>query len=143
MMVPSRFVICSLFVFLASTVTSRGASTSVIYSYGNAPSPVRHAVLRLSDYTKIEVGRAMGDGRSIRIELNTTQNPRISTQGYTIRSSSRGEIAIHANTDEGAANGICTFLRTLMIEHLKDPFSRNWDVEEKPVFSVRSQRVAP
>jgi hypothetical protein len=97
----------------------------------------------LSQYTGIPVEKAARQERSIRIELNSTPNPKIGTQGYTIRSSKEGEITIRGNDAEGAANGAYTFLRTLMIEHRKDPFSRKWEVEEKPQFSIREMQVSP
>lgn len=86
--------------------------------------------------------QAAGKKSAIRIELNSTQNPQIGTQGYTIRSSKEGDITIRGNTDEGAGNGVYTFLRTLMIEHRRDPFSRKWEVEEKPHFPIRQMQVA-
>jgi hypothetical protein len=89
------------------------------------------------------VDQASGKKRSIRIELSSGQNPGIGTQGYTIRSSNEGEITIRGNDAEGAANGVYTLLRTLMIEHRKDPFSRKWDIEEKPQFAIREMQVAP
>jgi len=128
---------------LLSFATASRAASSVISVYGNAPPPVRHSAHRLSDHTGIPVERASGKEPSIRIELNPSQNPRIGAQGYTIRSSSEGAITIRGNDAEGAANGVYTFLRTLMIEHRRDPFSRKWDVEEKPQFSTRVMLVAP
>jgi hypothetical protein len=86
--------------------------------------------------------RASGKDRSIRIELNSSQNPRIGNQGYTIRSSKEGEMTIRGNDAEGTANGVYTFLRTLMIEHRSDPFTRAWDIEEKPQFAIRAMQVA-
>lgn len=64
-------------------------------------------------------------------------------QGYTIASADQGDITIRGNDAEGAANGVYTLLRTLMIEHRKDPFSRTWNIEEKPQFSIRAIQVAP
>jgi hypothetical protein len=116
------------------------ATGSVISDYKNAPSPVAHAVQRLSDYTAIPLGKAQAN--TLRVELNSTENPRIGTQGYTIHSA-KGRIIVTGNAANGAANGVYTLLRTLMIEHRKDPFSREWNVEEKPVFSLRSMQVAP
>jgi hypothetical protein len=128
-------------VFLSGFPSLLNAATQpVISTYKNAPSPVRHAVERLSAYTGIPVSKAAGN--SVRIELNSTQNPRIGIQGYTIHSS-KGAITISGNTAEGTANGVYTFLRTLMIEHRKDPFSREWNVEEKPAFSIREMQIAP
>ena len=119
-----------------------GETATVISSYENAPTPVRHAVDRLSDYIGIPVSKAEGNQRSVRIELNSSTNPRIGIQGYTIRSAN-GIVTISANDSEGATNGIYTLLRTLMIEHRRDPLSREWNVEEKPAFSIRAIRVAP
>ena len=128
-------------VFAAST-NLQGVSTGTIASYENAPSPVRHAVHRLAQYTGIPEDRATAKEPAIRIELNATQNPKIGAQGYTISSSEDG-IAVRGNTAEGAANGVYTFLRTLMIEHRKDPFTRQWAIEEKPQFPIRMMLVAP
>ncbi len=129
---------------LAMSLTVAMANASeCISTYMNAPTPVRHAADRLSDYTGIPLDRAAAGESSIRIELTASENPRISTQGYTIRSVNDHEIAIEGNTSEGAANGVYTLLRTLMIEHRKDPFSRKWQVEEKPAFTVREIQVAP
>jgi hypothetical protein len=89
------------------------------------------------------LARVSGTEPAIRIELNSIQNPKTGTQGYTIRSTNDGGITIRGNDAEGTANGVYTFLRTLMIEHRRDPFSRKWDVEEKPHFSVRVMQVAP
>ena len=97
---------------------------------------------RFSEYTGIPLGVPKGDESSVRIELSSVINPRIGAQGYAIHSLNR-VITVSANDSEGAANGVYTFLRTLMIEHSKDPFSRSWDTEEKPAFSVRRIRVAP
>jgi len=137
-----KSAIATFFLLLAFAVASHGAST-IISFYQNAPSPVRHAVQRLSQYTGILVGKASRQARSIRIELNSTRSPNIGAQGYTIRSSNEGEITIRGNDPEGATNGVYSFLRTLMIEHRKDPFSRKWDLEEKPQFSIREMQVAP
>ena len=142
MIIRRRIVIPTLFVLLALTTTSQGASPC-ISSYENSPAPIRHAAHRLSQYTGISEDKASGRELAIRIELNSTPNPKIGTQGYTIRSANEGGITIGGNDAEGAANGVYTFLRTLMIEHRKDPFSRKWDLEEKPQFSVRVMQVAP
>ena len=131
------------FLLLVFEGAARSESTTVISCFENPPSPVRHAVHRLSKFTGIELGKPSGAVRSIRIELNTTPNPKIGTQGYSIRSASEGEITIRGNEAEGAANGVYTFLRTLMIEHRKDPFTRKWAFEEKPQFSIRAMQVAP
>ncbi len=131
-------------VIIGLSVTPARASESVCISvYVNAPTPVRHAADQLSDYTGIPLDRPTGDERSIRIELTTTLNPRIGRQGYTIRSVNDGEIAIEGNTAEGAADGVYTLLRTLMMDHRKDPFARKWHVEEKPAFAVRAMLVSP
>jgi len=104
---------------------------------------VRHAAHRLSDYTQIPLDQSSGQRPALRIELNPTENPRIGTQGYTIHSTKEGDISIRGNVAEGATNGVYTFLRTLMIEHRKDPFSRQWEVEEKPRFPIRMMLVSP
>jgi len=142
MKLGSRSLIPTVFLLWAFTATGQGAGP-VISAYENAPLPIRHAIHRLSQYTGIPVDRATGKEPSIWIELNSSANPRIGIQGYTISSSSEGGIAIRGNTAEGAANGVYTFLRTLMIEHRKDPFSRQWDLEEKPQFAIREMIVSP
>jgi len=142
MSIGNRIAMPTVLLLLAFTTSSRGAAPSISV-YENAPSPVRHAAHRLSQYTGIPVDRVAGKEPAVRIEMNASQNPRIGTQGYTIRSSSEGDIAIRGNAAEGVANGAYTFLRTLMIEHRKDPFSRKWDMEEKPQFSIREMQVAP
>ena len=131
------FAFCTI--VLNSSLLLAGTS-SVISTYKAAPSPVMHAIQRLSGYTGIPLGKSHAN--VLRVELNATQNPQIGSQGYTIRSSTGG-IRIGGNTSDGAANGVYTLLRTLMIEHRKDPFSREWNVEEKPSFTFRSMQVAP
>ena len=142
MKLGSRSLIPTVFLLWAFTATGQGAGP-VISAYENAPLPIRHAIHRLSQYTGIPENKVSGNEAAIRIELNATLNPRIGTQGYTISSSSEGGILIRGNTAEGAANGVFTFLRTLMTEHRKDPFTRKWNVEEKPQFSIREMQVAP
>ncbi len=124
-----------------STVLS-AATGNAISSYKNAPSPVTHAVQRLAEYIGLPVGKDGSATSALRIELNSQENPRTGAQGYTIHSVNHN-IVISGNTSEGAANGIYTLLRMLMIEHRKDPFSREWNVEERPAFSLRSMQVAP
>ncbi len=127
---------------LALAFVTQAASAS-ISSYGNAPTPVRHALHRLSAFTGIPEEMAAGKGPSIRVELNTSANANIGPQGYTIRSARNGDIEIRGNEAEGAANGVYTFLRILMIEHRKDPFSRKWEIQEKPQFAIRQMLIAP
>jgi hypothetical protein len=134
-------ILTVLFILGAAEVT-RGAS-AYLSIHENAPSPVRHAVYRLSQYTRIEVDRPSSKRPAIHTELNASPNPRIGAQGYTVRSSDDGLIEIRGNTADGVANGVYTFLRTLMIEHRKDPFSRKWEVEEKPYFPIRMMLVSP
>lgn len=126
----------------AFSVPGAGAQ-GTLSVYENPPTPVRHAVHRLSQFTGIPEDETSRQEHAIRIELNSVENPRIGSQGYTIRSTSEGDIAIRGNVAEGVANGVYTFLRTLMIEHRQNPFSRKWDVEEKPQFSIRVMQVAP
>ena len=137
----NRTCVLTLYFILVSSTSMFGAS--VISSYENPPTPVRRALHRLSDYTGLGLDQASGKEPAIRVKLNSAQDPKIGAQGYTIRSASDGSIAIHGNTDEGAANGVYTVLRTLMAERRKDPFSRKWDLEEKPHFTVRAMLVAP
>ena len=139
----SRIEILTLSLLLVPTPLSLAATASVITLFENAPPPVRHAAHRLSDYTQIPLDQSSGQKHAVRIELNPTENPRIGTQGYTIYSTKEGDITIRGNVVEGAANGVYTFLRILMIEHRKDPFSREWEIEEKPQFSIREMQVAP
>ena len=138
----SGITIPTLALLLVITTPS-GGSGPIISVYENAPTPVRHAVHRLSLYTGLSEDKASGNETAVRIELNTTANLKIGAQGYTVSSSGDEGIVIRGNTAEGAANGVYTFLRTLMIEHRKDPFSRKWEVEEKPQFSIRAMQVAP
>ncbi|MBZ5607685.1 MAG: glycoside hydrolase family 20 zincin-like fold domain-containing protein [Acidobacteriia bacterium] len=128
--------------FLAAISGAMAAPLPSISSYANAPTALRHAMHRLSDYTGFPLEAAASEQPAIRIELNATPNAGIGAQGYTIESTGGG-IAIRANEAEGAANGVYTLLRTLMIEHRKDPFSRKWNIQEKPQFSVRAMLVAP
>ena len=136
----SRIALSILLLFFA--LITPGTAATVISLYENAPTPLNHAVHRLSEYTGIPEGRAGGRQSDIQVALNTSPDPKIGSQGYTISTSDDG-IRIAGNTAEGAANGIYTLLRTLMIEHRKDPFSRKWSVEEKPQFSVRAMQIAP
>lgn len=111
-----------------------------IETYANAPSPVRHAVHELASYTGIPIKR--GQSQSIRLVINSRPNANLGDQGYSIRSSN-DVITINANDDEGITNGTFTLLRNLMIEHRKDPFSREWNIEEKPHFTTRAMIVSP
>jgi len=111
--------------------------------YANAPSPVRHATMRLATYLEAEV-RDVGDGQhGVRIERNSENDSRIGHQGYVIESLDDESIIIRGNDDEGAANGIYTLLRMLMIDRSKSPFARSWNVVETPRFPIRSMYVAP
>jgi len=103
-------------------------------------TPLRHAANRLGDYTGIPVS---ADGtRQVRLEQNSRSNAKIGLEGYQIRN--RGQdIVINANNETGLANGVYTLLRTLMIDHSRDPFSRNWTIEEQPRFSLRGMLVSP
>ena len=139
----TRIGILIFSLLLALTTPTRMAAASVICIFENAPPPVRHAAHRLSDYTGIPIDRAKDREHSIRVDLGAEPNPQIGAQGYTIRTSQAGNISIGANTAEGVANGVYTFLRTLMIEHRKDPFSRPWEVEEKPQFPIRAMLISP
>ena len=119
-----------------------------IVALRDSSSAMRNAVERLSSYTGLTVASASAGEGVLRIELNARRNARIEPQGYTIRSEGKdrgkgGGIIIRANDAEGATNGVFTLLRTLMIEHRKDPFSRRWSVEEKPSFTFRSMQISP
>jgi hypothetical protein len=115
-----------------------------IFMPAMVPTPVRHAAHRLSEYTGIPIDNIDNNAkdRFVRLEVNGNANPKIGTQGYGIRTSSR-DVIISANTGEGPANGVYTLLRTLMIEHGKDPFSKTWSIEEAPHFTFRAMEVAP
>jgi hypothetical protein len=113
-----------------------------ITAYENPPPALRHALDRLSAYTGLPVSGEADRRKSVRVELNAKKDPRIEPQGYAIRSDQSG-VVINGNDDQGAANGIYTLLRTLMIEHQKDPFARAWKVQEKPSFTVRGMLVSP
>ena len=139
----TRIGILTFSLLLVLTTLTQTAAASVISLFENAPPPVRHAAGRLSDYTGIPIDRTKDREHSIRVDLGSAQNLKIGAQGYTIRTSEEGDISIRANTAEGVANGVYTFLRTLMIEHRKDPFSRPWEVEEKPQFPIRTMLVSP
>lgn len=141
MAATSRKTILTLACFLVVSSMMHAATASVIAVYKNAPSPIRHGAKRLSEFTGIPIGVTSAKRPAIRIALSTAQNPKLGAQGYTI-TSKNGFIFIQGNDAEGAANGTFTFLRTLMIEHRKDPFTREWNVEEKPAFSIRSMQVA-
>jgi len=127
------------FIALALSAFS-GATLADVEVYANAPSPVRHAANELSKYTGIPVG--LDRTRAIRLVLNERPNPRLGNQGYSIRSQADA-ITISANDDEGIANGVFTLIRTMMLDHLKDPHARQWNIEEKPQFSTRALLVAP
>jgi hypothetical protein len=55
------------------------------------------------------------------VELNSTENPHIGAQGYSIRCA-KGSITISGNASDGTTDGVYTLLCTLMIEHSKDPW---------------------
>ena len=132
----------SLLVFFTLLAFGVNLHASTISLGENPPTPLRHAALRLSEYTGIAVGQAAAEHPSVRIGCNGT-SPRIGNQGYAIQTTPEGDITVLGNTSEGATNGVYTLLRTLMIEHRKDPFTRKWSVEEKPRFSIRTMLVAP
>ena len=142
-MSPSNRVSMLVLLLIGAFSVPGAGAQGTLSVYENPPTPVRHAVHRLSQFTGIPEDETSRQEHAIRIELNSVENPRIGSQGYTIRSTSEGDIAIRGNVAEGVANGVYTFLRTLMIEHRQNPFSRKWDVEEKPQFSIRVMQVAP
>lgn len=115
----------------------------IISIYKNASKPVRLASNKLAKYIGLSIGKQKKGGTYIRIELNKDNNNMIGKQGYTIRSSGESSIFINGNNDEGIANGVYTFLRTLMIKNLKDPFVQTWNIEEKPYFTIRGMNLAP
>ena len=58
-----RSAVSTFLLIVAFALTTRGAFT-IISFYKAAPSPVRHAADRLSQYTGIPVGKASGRERS-------------------------------------------------------------------------------
>src|SRR5512137_2043812 len=68
-------------VFLLSIASVDRGASATLSSYDSPPTPVRHAIHRLSQYTGIPVGTAAGAEPSIRIMLNATQNPKTDNQG--------------------------------------------------------------
>ena len=111
--------------------------------YNNATTPVRHAANKLAEYTGAIIGVKEKGNPNVRIEIDVECSSEIGKQGYKIKSINGSNILIAGNHDEGVANGIYTMIRTLMIENIKDPFTRNWSIEEKPWFSIRNINVAP
>ncbi len=111
--------------------------------YAQAPGPVHHAAHKLSDHTGIPLGTDDEGGQPLQIERNVERDPAISEQGYVIRTGDDGTLRISGNDDEGVANGVYTLLRTLMVEHRTDPFSRTWEIVETPQFRIRGMYVAP
>jgi len=111
--------------------------------YADAPVPVRHAAHKLSDITGLSIGPSDDGGRIVEIARNLEPDPTIGEQGYAIRSCDDGTIRILGNDQEGVANGVYTLLRTLMVEHRTDPFSRTWEIVETPRFRIRGMYVAP
>ena len=111
--------------------------------YPNAPTPVRHAAHKLSDYTGLPIGWPEDDETCVRIERTEATDPLLGIQGYRIRTAEGSSIVVSASDAEGAANGVYTLLRTLMIENRHDPFSREWDIAEKPHFPIRCLYIAP
>ncbi len=114
-----------------------------IHLYPNAPTQVRHAAQRLSSHTGLPIGHPTDNARGIYVHIHSEPSTRIGRQGYEIKTQPNGSLAIHANHEEGAANGLYTLLRTLMIEHRTDPYARSWDILETPRFQVRGMVVAP
>ncbi len=113
-----------------------------ISAYAGAPAPVRHAVHRLSAYTRIDVGVEGDEARQIQVRLNEERDRRVGPQGYAISTHEAG-IVVRGNDPQGVANGVYTLLRTLMIENWRDPFERTWDIVDDPRFRIRGMYVAP
>lgn len=104
----------------------------------NAESQVKLACERLREHLK---GRAQ-NGKIV-VSRIAEEDRDLGDEGYLIEAGTLTEIDIQANTDAGLANGVYTFLRTLMIDDLDDPFARDWNVRDKPFFRWRSMMVAP
>jgi len=137
---PSRAL--KSFALLSLLLGASFAEAASIVQVKDPSSALSNALEHLSAYTGMSVAAEPEGSASLRIELNARRNPKIEPQGYTIRSKS-GHLTISANDAEGATNGVFTLLRTLMVEHRKDPLSRPWNLEEKPSFTHRSMLVAP
>jgi len=124
---------------VVACLTSMGAATpdTEVKCDPQAPSAVRLACERLRE-------RLRGNGAGGTIRLTRTEAPQaeLGDEGYAITSSGQ-TITVRANSDAGLANGVYTLLRTMLIENLRSPFDRTWDVLEKPVFRIRSMMVAP
>ena len=115
--------LCTSIVLLL-TVMPAADSAGKIAVHGHAPSsiPLQMACDRLATYLQ-----DCPEAGEIRTVLQTTSDPALGDEGYAIRSEGR-LITIEANTDAGAANGVYTLLRTLMIEDLPSPWQRSWDL---------------
>jgi hypothetical protein len=116
------------------SAADRGGSVQCAADSG---TPLKLACARLSEHLKA----THATGRITAARLQGVDSA-LGDEGYFIRSSS-DTIAIEANTEMGLANGAYTLLRTLMIEDLKSPWDRTWNVREKPQLGWRSMMVAP
>lgn len=88
----------------------------------------------------------LGDSPGI-VQVNRlkTRDEWLGDEGYTINSDKSNEntIRVEANTDAGLANGVYTMLRMVMIEDLPSPFTKRWNIRDRPYFRWRSIMVAP
>ena len=114
----------------------------VIEMPSSASTALHHALNRLADFTGLQIGAPGKQGIALRLAIDPPASHSVGKQGYMIRSGSTG-ITVTASDEEGLTNGIYTLLRTLMLEHLTDPFSRSWNVHDKPRFQTRAMIVAP
>ncbi len=109
--------------------------------YQGAPLALRCASERFSLYTGIRITEKLYPKR-IKVLLTEEEQPGIGDQGYKIKSTNNKEILITANTTEGATNALYTMIRELIVSGDKDPFTREWDVEEQPYFKNRGMGIA-
>jgi hypothetical protein len=132
-------VSCGTSIILLLTVLPAADSAGPITIHRHAPSsiPLEMACGRLAEYL-----RDCPEAGEIRTALRATPDPALGDEGYAIRSEGRA-ITIQANADAGAANGVYTLLRTLMIEDRTSPWDRTWELCEMPALRWRSMMVAP
>jgi hypothetical protein len=126
-------------IILLLTVLPAADPAGSVTLHNHAPSsvPLQMACDRLAEYLQ-----SCPESGEIRTSRHTEPDPALGEEGYAIRSEGR-TITIEANTDAGAANGVYTLLRTLMIEDRTSPWERAWELREKPALRWRSMMVAP
>ena len=127
----------SMVMILAFIPAASGVAKVAIHSDPQSSIPLKMACDRLANYLQ----DCLEDGE-IRVLRLTIPDQTLGEEGYAIRSQGP-TITVEANTDAGAANGVYSMLRTLMIEDLPTPWARPWNLREKPAFGWRSMMVAP